>query len=546
MADNGTEIGQLYYDIDAPSDKLDKSLDQSDKKVKNFGDSIAKNGDKIKSALNKTAVTAAAVGAGIGLITKNATDFTVKLVKDSKALSREIGVTQVEASRLTAAFGRMGIESEAARTMFGLFSKQITASTRSTEANKVASEKLSLQIGQTKRAISDISKEIKDGGDKSGELNAKLQTLKNTLKSQELAAKQSGDAFDRLGVKTQDASGKQRAFTDILFDTADKFKAMPDGVDKTTLALELFGRSGRDMIKVLNLGGDGIRDLQEKADQLGLTLTEDTISKVNEFVQSQKDLKDSTDAMKIAIGTATAPILTEFNQALNDVILKLVEGDGPLKTITASFFAFAPPVFTGIAALAGLAANLVTVAAAFPKAAAAMALFSKGALAVLGPVGLLVAGLAAVAGALNSVKGAWDAVNNAQSAADNLGNPGQIAQLQKQAAAARKRGDSAAVKRYASAISAIGGGGAIGGNAEGTDNWRGGPTWVGEKGPEIIDLPKGSRVIPNDISKEMMKPSVIQKNVSVRIGQVNDKSDADYIIRRVNRDYDLESKGAAP
>lgn len=39
--------------------------------------------------------------------------------------------------------------------------------------------------------------------------------------------------------------------------------------------------------------------------------------------------------------------------------------------------------------------------------------------------------------------------------------------------------------------------GSVGKNAEGTDNWRGGPTWVGEKGPEIVNLPRGSQVIPN-------------------------------------------------
>lgn len=34
-------------------------------------------------------------------------------------------------------------------------------------------------------------------------------------------------------------------------------------------------------------------------------------------------------------------------------------------------------------------------------------------------------------------------------------------------------------------------------NAMGTDYWRGGLTWVGERGPEIVNLPRGSQVIPN-------------------------------------------------
>ena len=37
----------------------------------------------------------------------------------------------------------------------------------------------------------------------------------------------------------------------------------------------------------------------------------------------------------------------------------------------------------------------------------------------------------------------------------------------------------------------------IGKNAQGTDYWRGGRTWVGEEGPEIVELPRGSRIIPN-------------------------------------------------
>lgn len=41
-----------------------------------------------------------------------------------------------------------------------------------------------------------------------------------------------------------------------------------------------------------------------------------------------------------------------------------------------------------------------------------------------------------------------------------------------------------------------GGGAAPGKNASGDNNWRGGPTWVGEKGPELIDLPRGTRILP--------------------------------------------------
>lgn len=51
--------------------------------------------------------------------------------------------------------------------------------------------------------------------------------------------------------------------------------------------------------------------------------------------------------------------------------------------------------------------------------------------------------------------------------------------------------------------SAIGGLAQGGGLAGGTDFWRGGRTWVGENGPEIVNLPRGAQVVPSDVSRRM-------------------------------------------
>jgi hypothetical protein len=48
-----------------------------------------------------------------------------------------------------------------------------------------------------------------------------------------------------------------------------------------------------------------------------------------------------------------------------------------------------------------------------------------------------------------------------------------------------------------SPLSFLGGANVVGANANGTNNWRGGMTWVGERGKELVNLPKGSQVVPN-------------------------------------------------
>lgn len=58
----------------------------------------------------------------------------------------------------------------------------------------------------------------------------------------------------------------------------------------------------------------------------------------------------------------------------------------------------------------------------------------------------------------------------------------------------------------ADAITGSGGdSGTVGENAEGDNNWKGGLTWVGEKGAELVDLPRGSRILPHKESVSLTK-----------------------------------------
>lgn len=51
-------------------------------------------------------------------------------------------------------------------------------------------------------------------------------------------------------------------------------------------------------------------------------------------------------------------------------------------------------------------------------------------------------------------------------------------------------------------------GGLVGNNAHGTEYWRGGLTWVGEQGRELINLPRGSKVYSNQKSEQMVAEGV--------------------------------------
>jgi len=69
--------------------------------------------------------------------------------------------------------------------------------------------------------------------------------------------------------------------------------------------------------------------------------------------------------------------------------------------------------------------------------------------------------------------------------------------------------------------------GGIGHNATGTDNWSGGPTWVGEKGPEIVNLPAGARVTPNNKVAAMMAGGGGSQPIQVTVAPVYTFNNAD-------------------
>jgi len=74
--------------------------------------------------------------------------------------------------------------------------------------------------------------------------------------------------------------------------------------------------------------------------------------------------------------------------------------------------------------------------------------------------------------------------------------------------------------------------GNVGRNASGTDYWRGGPTWVGEEGPEILNLPSGSKITPNNkIPSNGGKSISIAKLADTII--VREEADIDKIVDRI-------------
>ena len=84
-----------------------------------------------------------------------------------------------------------------------------------------------------------------------------LQLSKNMLEAAR-GTETYAAAFRGLGVQLRGADGQLRSADDVFADIADRFEDLPDGATKAAVAMRLFGRSGAQLIPLLNGGSEAL------------------------------------------------------------------------------------------------------------------------------------------------------------------------------------------------------------------------------------------------------------------------------------------------
>jgi lambda family phage tail tape measure protein len=142
------------------------------------------------------------------------------------------------------------------------------------------------------------------------------------------------DALNALGISATDAAGKLKTADAVTLEIADRFKAMPDGVTKTALAMALFGRSGAEMIPMLNEGGKAI-------DALSVKMTAAFAKKADEYSDKLAILSGKVGALGMDLAIALLPALTAVTDAVTAGVTAFGSMPGPLKSATLSAAALA-------------------------------------------------------------------------------------------------------------------------------------------------------------------------------------------------------------
>jgi hypothetical protein len=150
-------------------------------------------------------------------------------------------------------------------------------------------------------------------------LQAIGESLKKLSVNMAETARGTGDArtaFQALGISVTNADGTLKSSQQVLFEIADQFAKMQDGAGKVAIAVKLFGRSGEQLIPLLNQGAKGLRDNAEEARRLGITYSDELSAKAEELNDNLTRLKAAFEGLGRSIVDPAIPAVNEFVRSI--------------------------------------------------------------------------------------------------------------------------------------------------------------------------------------------------------------------------------------
>lgn len=228
---------------------------------------------------------------------------------------------------------------------------------------------LAQRTGVSVEALARFRKAAATSGTDIDAVSKALVKLSKGMLDAAAGSKQQMGAFKALGINIKDSSGQMKSADSVMLEIANRFKAMPDGVEKTALALKYFGKSGAEMIPMLNMGGDAI-------DKLSVKMTTAFAEKADAYSDKLAMLSGKVGALGADLLIALLPALDKITDAVTGAVTAFNNLPDPVKNFAISGAAIAiawGPVVSLIKGAIGVFALLTTAQASAGAAAAASA-----------------------------------------------------------------------------------------------------------------------------------------------------------------------------
>ena len=197
-----------------------------------------------------------------------------------------------------------------------------------------------------------------------------VSTAQDAMQQAAAAGKESDDIYSRFGITIQDTNGKLLPAEQILKNILEVHRKLPNGIEKTNMEMEIFGKKGAVLNDFLNLSASEVDRLTKKFEKLGLIVGGESSQKWEDLRNKTRELEFGVKGLTVQIGDKLLPALQNTVDYLNDTMeaygaldenQKLLIGStvklgaelGGFQVILASLL----PGWARLAAYVGIAAN---------------------------------------------------------------------------------------------------------------------------------------------------------------------------------------------
>lgn len=91
-----------------------------------------------------------------------------------------------------------------------------------------------------------------------------MSNLSKVMDEAKIGTKANGQTFQDLGISLKDTQGRIKSTENVMFEALDKLQKMPECAEKSSLAMQLFGKSAIELAPLLNVSAKGVSELRQK------------------------------------------------------------------------------------------------------------------------------------------------------------------------------------------------------------------------------------------------------------------------------------------
>jgi len=194
-------------------------------------------------------------------------------------------------------------------------------------------DKMSQKIGISRDAFQEWDFILSQNGMNIDQLRTSMKTLAGAAEEASRGTITYTRTFDALGISIYDTSGALKDQEDLLFDSISALSEMENTTLRTAYASDLFGRSATELSPLLNSGADSVENLRQKAHDLGLVLSDETVDAGVKLHDTMDQLRRTFQAV---VAKAVTPLMSEIND-LGQMFLKQIQDGGGLQRFISVF-----------------------------------------------------------------------------------------------------------------------------------------------------------------------------------------------------------------